>query len=293
MTAVETHISNLPNDKRIIFITGCSSGIGHDAALTLAKRGHRVIASCRKEEDVQMLAALGCEVVLMDVDSSESIARAFAEVLKSTHGRLDVLINNAGYGQAGALEDISRDVLRSQFETNVFGLMELTRLAIPVMRRQNHGRIINISSILGLISMPFRGAYNASKYAVEGLCDTLRLELQSSGIQVICIEPGPIDTAFRENVIAHSLKKIDMERSYFRTQYKQMLGSFRQKKTDSMFTKKTDAVVEKLIDAIESVKPKAKYPVTTPTHLFILLKRILSVRMLDRLLLYISRQELK
>jgi len=284
--------SNLPDEKRIIFITGCSSGIGHDAVLTLSKRGHRVIASCRKEEDVQHLAALGCEVFLMDVDNPDSIARTFADVLTNTHGRLDVLINNAGYGQAGALEDISRDVLRRQFETNVFGLMDLTRLAIPVMRRQGHGRIINMSSVLGLISMPFRGAYNASKYAVEGLCDTLRLELKPSGIHVICVEPGPIDTEFRESFIAHSLKKIDSEHSHFRMQYQQMLVSYRQKKTNALFTKKTDVVIGKLIHAIESEKPKAKYPVTAPTRIFILLKRILTVKRLDSLLSYFSRKEL-
>ena len=276
-------------DQRVIFITGCSSGIGLDAALTLTKRGHRVIASCRKAKDVQKLIDKGCEAVLMDVDDSHSITNVFADVLASTQGRLDVLINNAGYGQAGALEDISRDVLRSQFETNVFGLMELTRLAIPVMRQQGHGRIINMSSVLGLISMPFRGAYNASKYAVEGLCDTLRLELKPSGIHVICIEPGPIDTEFRKNVVGSSLKKVDMENSYFQAQYQYMLGSFRQQKSASIFTKKTDVVIGKLIHAIESKQPKAKYPVTFPTHLFIFLKRVLSIRMLDRLLVYLSK----
>ncbi len=282
----------LPFDKRVVFITGCSSGIGFDAAFALSARGHQVIASCRKEDDVDKLIALGCDAVLMDVDSSDSITTAFAHVLAKTEGRLDVLINNAGFGQAGALEDISRDVLRRQFETNVFGLMELTNLAIPIMRQQGHGRIINMSSVLGLISMPFRGAYNASKYAVEGLCDTLRLELQPSGIHVICIEPGPIESQFRENVISYSLKKIDLEHSHFQMQYQHMLGSFQKQKSNSMFTKKTDVVVRKLILAIESAKPNAKYPVTFPTHLFILLKRLLSTTILDRFLVYLSRKEL-
>ncbi len=282
----------MQTDKRIIFITGCSSGIGHDAALALLKRGHQVIASCRQLADVQALILAGCDAIQMDMNHSESIQAGFTELLTKTQGRLDVLINNAGYGQAGALEDVSRDVLRNQFETNVFGLMELTRLAIPLMRKQGHGRIINLSSVLGLISMPFRGAYNASKYAVEGLCDTLRLELKPAGIQVICIEPGPIDTQFRENVVAHSLKNIDIEHSYFNTQYQHMLGEFKKKKADSLFTKKTDVVINKLIHAVESSKPKAKYPVTFPTHLFILLKRILTVRMLDRVLIYLSKKEL-
>lgn len=282
----------MKNNPSIIFITGCSSGIGLDAAIALSARGHRVIASCRKVSDLAKLSNLGFEAVLMDMDNSESIKQGFSNVLIKTQGKLDVLINNAGFGQAGALEDIPREVIRAQFETNVFGLMELTSLAIPVMRQQGHGRIINISSVLGLISMPFRGAYNASKYAVEGLCDTLRLELKPSGIDVICIEPGPIDSQFRDNVLDYSLKKIDIERSHFKLQYQQMLLSFRQKKSDSMFTKKTDVVIDKLILAIESKQPKAKYPVTFPTHLFIFLKRVLSIGMLDRVLTYLSRKEL-
>lgn len=284
--------NTLTSTKHVIFITGCSSGIGHEAALTLSQRGHHVIASCRKEADVKKLISEGLDCVLMDIDDSNSISAAFAEVLQRTQGRLDVLINNAGFGQAGALEDISRDVLRQQFETNVFGLMELTRLAIPLMRQQGHGRIINMSSVLGLISMPFRGAYNASKYAVEGLCDTLRLELKPSGIQVICVEPGPIESQFRESAVGYSLKKIDVEHSHFKTQYQQMLGAFRQQKSESIFTKKPNAVVAKLIHAIESKHPKAKYPVTFPTHFFIVLKRLLSVNMLDRFLGYVSKKEL-
>ena len=278
--------------KRIILITGCSTGIGHDAALALLTRGHRVIASCRKQADVKKLIGQGCECVLMDVDDSNSITTALAEILERTKGRLDVLINNAGFGQAGALEDISREVLRQQFETNVFGLMELTRLVIPLMRQQGHGRIINMSSVLGLISMPFRGAYNASKYAVEGLCDTLRLELKPSGIAVICIEPGPIESQFRENAVGYSLKKIDIEHSPFKAQYQHMLSAFRQQKSASVFTKTPDVVIVKLIHAIESKHPKAKYPVTFPTHFFILLKRIVSVKMLDRFLRYLSKKEL-
>lgn len=275
-----------------IFITGCSTGIGLDTVRALSARGHRVIASCRKEQDVQKLITEGYEAVQMDVDDSNSIRQAFTQVLNKTENHLDVLINNAGFGQAGALEDISRDVLRAQFETNVFGLMELTNLAIPIMRKQNCGRIINISSVLGLISMPFRGAYNASKYAVEGICDTLRVELKSTGIRVICIEPGPIDSQFRDNVVDKSLKKVDIEHSYFRIQYQHMLTSFKQQKSTSVFTKKPEVVIQKLIHAIESPTPKAKYPVTFPTYLFIILKRLLTTSMLDRMLSYLSRKEL-
>ncbi|MCL9683738.1 SDR family NAD(P)-dependent oxidoreductase [Legionella maioricensis] len=276
----------------VILVTGCSSGIGFDSVFALQKRGHRVIASCRKVEDVQKLSAMGVETLLLDVNNSSSIHNAFSQLLSMTSGRLDVLINNAGYGQAGALEDITRDTLRRQFETNVFGLLELINLAVPVMRRQGQGRIINISSILGIISMPFRGAYNASKYAVEGLSDTLRLELHSSGIHVITIEPGPIESRFRDNSVDSSLQNIDMEKSYFKKQYEAMLTSYKQVKANSFFTKKTDTVIIKLIHAIEAKRPRARYPVTFPAHLFIFLKRILSTRLLDKLFLFLSKKEL-
>ncbi|WED42532.1 SDR family NAD(P)-dependent oxidoreductase [Legionella cardiaca] len=278
--------------SKVILITGCSSGIGHDAALALSQRGHYVVAACRKEEDVKKLKALGLDAVQMNMDDTHSITLAFYEIIKKTSGRLDVLINNAGYGQAGALEDVPRDALRSQFETNVFGLMDLTRLAIPIMRKQGQGRIINISSILGVISMPFRGAYNASKYAVEGLSDTLRLELKPSGIKVITIEPGPIESRFRDNVIDHSLKKINSEKSHFQAQYHLMMSDFRHSKNKSIFTQKTDSVITKLVHAIEAKKPKAKYRVTFPAHLFAFLKRVLSAKMLDSMLYFLSKKEL-
>ncbi|KTD73249.1 SDR family NAD(P)-dependent oxidoreductase [Legionella tucsonensis] len=278
--------------EKVILITGCSSGIGFDAVFSLKERGHKVIGSCRKVEDVQKLLDKGIEAVQLDVSDSFSIQKSFVEVLAKTEGRLDVLINNAGYGQAGALEDISRDVLRAQFETNVFGLVELTNLVIPVMRKQGYGRIINVSSILGVISMPFRGAYNASKYAVEGVSDTLRLELKSSGIDVITIEPGPIESRFRDNCVDNSLNNIDIRNSYFSKQYERMLKTFKQKKTDSIFTQKTDAVTHRLIHAIESQRPKAKYPVTFPAYFMLFLKWILSTKMLDKFFLLVSKKEL-
>ncbi len=278
--------------EQVILITGCSSGIGLDAASALKQRGHRVIASCRRDEDLVKLKAMNIESLLLDLNSSDSIHAAFSEFFKMTHGRLDVLINNAGFGQVGALEDISREVLCKQFETNVFGLMELTRLAIPVMRKQGYGRIINISSVLGIISMPFRGAYNASKYAVEGLSDTLRLELHSSGIKVITIEPGPIESRFRDNCVDFSLTNVDMGDSFFAPQYTKMLSTYKSAKTDSVFTKSTQAVIKKLIHSIESKHPKARYPVTFPAYLFIFLKKILPVKLLDILLRKISQKEL-
>jgi len=278
--------------SKTILITGCSTGIGFDTAFALKNRGHTVIASCRRQADMENLLSLGLDTVLLDVANVDSINKAFTEILAKTGGKLDVLINNAGYGQGGALEDIPHEVLCEQFATNVFGLMALSRLAIPIMRQQNEGRIINISSVLGIISMPFRGAYNASKYAVEGLSDTLRLELKPSGIDVITIEPGPISSRFRDNVLDYSLKKIDIERSHFKQQYLKMLAGFREQKETSIFTKRPDVVIKKLIHAIESSRPKAKYPVTFPSHFFSIIKRLLTVKMLDRLITALSKKEL-
>lgn len=274
--------------KKVILITGCSSGIGFDAAITLSKRGHRVIAACRQAKDVGRLKQLGLDVVLLDLDEIASIDRAFEEIQKIGRGRVDVLINNAGYGQIGALEDLSRETLIAQFQSNVFGLMDLSRRVIPLMRKQQEGRIINISSVLGVISLPFKGAYNASKYAVEGLSDTLRLELKSAGIKVITIEPGPVESLW-VNTLKTSFKNIDIEGSVFKSQYKSMLGNLAEKKENSFFTKKTSAVTKKLIHAVESKYPRIKYRVTFVAGLLVFLKRILPARLMDQFLLLISR----
>lgn len=271
-----------------IVITGCSSGIGLETALSLQSRGYRVIASCRKDKDFQHLVSLNLEAVKLDLNDSQSIHSAFNLILEKTTGQIDVLINNAGYGQAGALEDLSRELVKEQFETNVFGLLELTNLVIPLMRVRNEGRIINISSILGVINMPFRGAYNASKHALEALTDTWRLELGSSNIKVIGIQPGPIQSRFRENCVAKSLEAVTSKKSFFSDQYAQMQKKFEQQQFDSGFTLKPDAVVKKIIMAIESKNPRAKYAVTLPAHLLIVLKKILPIKLLDRLLLGFS-----
>lgn len=278
--------------KKTILITGCSTGIGYHAALSLSNRGHNVIASCRREQDKQNLIKRGITTVLLDVNDSTSIHTAFEEAMTITHDKLDVLINNAGYGQAGALEDLNQDILKAQFQTNVFGLMEITRLAIPIMRKQGHGRIINLSSVLGVISLPFRGAYNASKYAVEGLSDTLRLELKSSNIDVITIEPGPIISQFRDTSVNSAEAAINTKKSFYRPQYQIMLNDFKEQKNRSVFTRPPDAVVKKLIHAIESKTPKAKYPVTFPAHLFSWLKRLLPTKALDAILRKVSKKEL-
>lgn len=274
-----------------ILITGCSSGIGYCAAHTLHKRGYRVFASARKPEDVERLRSEGLEALQLDLADSASIQAAVATVLELTDGRLYALFNNGAFGQPGAVEDLSRAVLRMQFETNLFGWLELTNLVLPVMRRQGEGRIIQNSSVLGLVTLPFRGAYNSSKFALEGLSDTLRLELNGTGIHVSLIEPGPIESRFRANAYALFKQNIDMEHSPFREKYKGAEKRLQKEGHAAPFTLPADAVVEKLIHALESHRPRARYYVTFPTYLFGILRRLLSTRMLDRILLKISGSE--
>ncbi|MGD8590031.1 MAG: SDR family NAD(P)-dependent oxidoreductase, partial [Chromatiales bacterium] len=209
-------------ETKSILITGCSSGIGLTTAKGLSARGYRVFASARKEQDVEILQNDGLEALHLDLTDSTSIASAVDEVLAATDGRLYALFNNGAYGQPGAVEDLSRAALREQFETNLFGWHELTCRIIPVMRRQGAGRIIQNSSILGFIALPYRGAYVASKFALEGLTDTLRLELQGSGIHLSLIEPGPIESRFRANAYAMWQKHIEPEHSHHRANYEAM-----------------------------------------------------------------------
>src|ERR1051325_9054443 len=205
--------------ERSVLITGCSSGIGRCLAAGLKARGYRVFATARKTDDVAALAADGFESVALDLASSESIHRAVDDVLARTDNRLYGLINNAGYGQPGAVEDLTRDALRAQFETNVFGTHELTARVLPVFRAQNGGRIVQISSLLGYVALAYRGAYSASKFALEALSDTLRLELRGSGIYVSLIEPGPIATRFRDNAREAYRRRVDPEHSAHRREY--------------------------------------------------------------------------
>jgi NAD(P)-dependent dehydrogenase (short-subunit alcohol dehydrogenase family) len=276
------------SNQHAVLITGCSSGIGYDAALELHKRGYVVIASARQDKDVERLRTQGLFAVQLDLACSESIQRALAQTLAHTHGKLYGLFNNGAYGQAGAVEDLSRDVIRKQFETNVFGWMELTNTVIPVMRSQGYGRIIQNSSVLGLIALKFRGAYNASKYAIEGFSDTLRLELEGSNIYISSIEPGPIESNFRSNSYQAFKEHIDSDNSVFKAAYAQAEKRLTKKGAAVPFTLPASAVTRKVIHALESKRPKPHYYVTFPTYLFGTLKRILSARMLDRILLKVS-----
>ena len=270
--------------ERSILITGCSSGIGYVAATALHARGYRVFATARKPDDVQRLTEQGLTALTLDLADSESISVVVEDVLKQTGGTLYALFNNGAYGQPGAVEDLSRAVLRQQFETNLFGWHELTCRIIPVMRAQGYGRIVQNSSVLGLVAMRWRGAYNASKFAIEGLTDTLRLELTDSNIHVSLIEPGPIASRFRANALAQFQAHVDVQNSIHRESYQKQIERLQSEDVVSRFTLQPEAVVKKLIHALESQRPKVRYHVTFPTHLFAGLRRILPTRWLDRLL---------
>lgn len=266
---------------RAVLITGCSSGIGLCVARGLKKRGYRVFASARQEADVKRLQEEGFDSLQLDYADPESIARAVGNLLEQTEGRLYGLFNNGAYGQPGAVEDIPRNVLREQFETNLFGWHDLTCRLIPTMRRQGEGRIIQNSSVLGFVALSYRGAYNASKYALEGLSDTLRLELHGTGIHISLIEPGPIESRFRANAYAQFKKNIDGKNSFHHAAYKAMEERLSKVGPAMPFTLPPEAVLKRVIHALESPRPRARYYVTFPTYLFGTLKRLLPVKALD------------
>ncbi len=270
-------------DKTVL-VTGCSSGIGRCVALGLHDRGYRVIASARRQEDVHALQQLGLEAIELDLDDPASIRDAAAQALAAADGHVFGLFNNGAYGQPGAVEDLSWEVLEAQLRTNLLGWHELTRRLIPGMRSRGQGRIIQNSSVLGLVAMPYRGAYNCSKFALEGLSDTLRLELHGSGIHVSLIEPGPIVSRFRDNAFAKFKQHIDVENSAHQGNYRALLTRLAREGPRTPFSLPPEAVLKRVIHALESSRPRARYAVTTPTHVFSVLRRLLSTRQLDWLL---------
>lgn len=280
--------------SKFIFITGCSTGIGYCAAKTLKDRGYQVIASVRKAEDMAALQSEGFEHVLqVDLRDSVSIDAAVKRVMEICNGALYALFNNGAYGQAGAVEDLSRDALRLQFETNVFGTHELTAKILPYMLKNNEGRIIQNSSVLGFVAMPMRGAYNASKFALEGLSDTLRLELSNTNINVVLIQPGPIVSHFRKNSLAALQQNINIKNSRHKEGYEGAIRRLSKAGPTSRFTLSADAVVKKLIAALESKRPKSRYYVTFPTYLFAYLRHVLPTAWLDKILILAASGEAK
>ena len=273
--------------QRSILITGCSSGIGHHAAHALQARGWRVFATCRKEEDCQRLRDEGLESFRLDYEEIQSIEVAFEEALEHTGGRLDALFNNGAYAIPGAAEDLPTRALRQIFEANFFGWHALTRRVIPVMRAQGHGRILMNSSVLGLAALRMRAAYVATKFALEGYTDTLRLELRETPIHVMLMEPGPIRTKIRENARAHYERWIDRENSIWAEFYRDTLEPrlYKDKPAPDPFERSPLATTAKVIHAMESPRPKPRYYVTKATWMVATLRRVLPTRWLDSVLI--------
>lgn len=270
--------------EKSILITGCSSGIGLEAARTLKARGWRVLATARKANDLERIEReIGVETVPLELADGSSIARCAEMVLDRTSGRLGALYNNAAYGVIGAMEDITGDVLRRHLEVNVIGPHELTRQIIPAMRANGSGRIVNCSSVLGLVSGPFRGPYCASKFALEALTDSMRQELAGSGISVSTLEPGPIRSEFLATTIATFKANVDIKRSVYRKTYERRLAAM-ENDTQSRFKLGPEAVVKKLVHALESPRPRAHYKISPHTHIIAALKRVLPRSAIDALM---------
>lgn len=278
--------------QKSILITGCSSGIGLCVADTLKKLGYRVFATARKPQDVARLTALGFESYALDVNDSTAIKHVIDDIVKKTGGTLYALFNNAGYGQAGATEDLSRDMLRKQFETNVFGPMELVNAVLPIMRKQGYGRIIQNTSMLGIVAFPYYGAYNASKFALEALSNTLRLELRGTPIYVSTVLCGPIRSEFRHNAYASFNETIGDKDSVHKSLYTTLRQDFAPgKDTYPPFTLGPEAVAKQIVHALESKKPRAHYYITFPSHLVAILRRFLPDFALDWIVTQMAKQK--
>lgn len=271
--------------QKSILITGCSSGIGYDAAHGLTKRGWRVFATCRKPEDCARLESEGLESFPLDYASEDSVKAAVDETLSRTGGTLDAVFNNGAYGIPGLLEDLPRDAMRAIFEANFFGQHDLTRRLIPTMRNQGHGRILMNSSVLGFVTLTWRGAYNATKFAMEGWSDSLRLEMRGTGIHVIVIQPGPITSDIRLKSQGPFERWITPETSARADEYESKLKPrLYAPRSKDPFELPASAVTKVVHRALIHPNPRPKYRVTTPTKALAIAKRLLSTRMLDRIL---------
>lgn len=290
MSDLSTSFIPKTTTPKTVLVTGCSSGIGKTVAYGLREQGFVVYTTVRKEADKTPLEADGFDVLMLDYADADSVQRAFDELMVKTNGQLFAVFHNGAYGQPGAVEDLSREVLERQFASNVFGWHQLNNLILPVMRRQGYGRILLNSSVLGFIALPMRGAYNASKFAIEGLFDTLRLELIDTNIFVSLIEPGPITSDFRKNAQKAFEENIYnrpdiFDSSVHKEHYQQVMDRL-QKEGDAVpFTLPPEAVLKRVLHALNSTRPRIRYPVTFPTYLFAYLKRLLPAAWLDWVLL--------
>jgi NAD(P)-dependent dehydrogenase (short-subunit alcohol dehydrogenase family) len=275
--------------QKTILITGCSTGIGLVCAQGLKARGYRVFATARKSEDLKRLEIEGFEALELDYRFSNSVMACAKEVEKRSNGTLFALFNNGAYGQPGAVEDITRAVMEEQFAANFFGWHELTTLILPMMRKNNAGRIIQCSSLLGLQALKYRGPYNASKFALEGLTDTLRLELRDTNIKIVTINPGPIESRFVPNARAAFEKNVDMTNSFHKAAFERQRARL-ERGGNNRFKLPATAVLDKLVLALEKENPSAHYYVTTPTYLVALARRFLPQRAIDAFANRISDQ---
>ena len=276
-----------------VLVTGCSTGIGYHVAKGLKERGYNVYATARKDKDVARLISEGFKCLQLDYADSQSVQDLANELMVLVGTNLYGVFHNGAYGQPGAVEDLTRETIEKQFAANVFGWMELNNRLIVMMRHNNRGRIIFNSSVLGIISLPFRGAYNASKYAIEGFADTLRLELSDTNVEVSLVEPGPVESRFRANALQALKDNVNMDDSVHRDRYKKTLGRLSKEENVDSYTLPPEAVLKKVIHALESKSPQAHYYVTTPTYIMGTLKRLLPTKWMDRFILKAAGGELK
>ena len=276
-----------------VLVTGCSSGIGYHVAKGLMERGYNIYATARKPEDVTRLIAEGFKCLQLDYADSTSVQDLANELMLLVGTNLYGVFHNGAYGQPGAVEDLTRETLEKQFAANVFGWMELNNRLIVLMRHNNRGRIIFNSSVLGLISLPFRGAYNASKYAIEGFADTLRLELSDTNVKVSLVEPGPVESRFRANALQALKDNVNMEESVHRDRYKRTLKRLAKEGNVDPYTLPPEAVLKKVIHALENKSPQAHYYVTTPTYIMGTLKRLLPTKLMDMFIMKTAGGEMK
>ncbi len=274
-----------PSIPRSVLITGCSTGIGRATARMLKERGWTVVPTARKAEDLEALHTEGFDAIELDVACSDSVQAAAAQVLEQTGGELGALVNNAGFGQPGAMEDLTREAMEYQFQVNVFGMQELTNALIPTFRQQAAGRIVNISSVVGRMSVPFLGIYSASKFAMEAMSDALRIELRGSGVGVSLVEPGPIITHFRNTTVGLAEQQSEQVKSVFNEFYFRELKKRRDsQKQVGLINRPPEDVGKKIIHALESSRPKRRYCVTLPAYLGSVMRRAAPYALTDRIL---------
>jgi len=267
------------NEKRVVLITGVSSGIGEAAAIALSARGNLVIGTTKEFDRTTHLSQYGIQQVEMDLRDAQSVSRAIELMLQV--GVPDVIIHNAGFGCYGMAEDLPRRAMEEQFAANVFGAQQINHALVPAMRARGSGRIVFVSSVLGVVAMKGRGLYVASKYALEGLADTMRLELWGSGVDVVIIEPGPIATHFRQSALEALQRFVDPSQGGDKVFYERFVAGLAAERSSNRFALPATACLPSLFAAIEAPRPKARYAVTVPARLFPLLKRVLPTRLLD------------